>query len=220
MHNSGNLLFNQAYEKTIVLVLALLIFQYSANSQQKENGNIKTALLIVDIQDFYFPGNGPGLVNAESASLNAKEILEIFREKNQLVVHVRHKSDKGFAIHKNVEPLSDEKVITKEEVNSFQNTDLLEYLKSNNISRLVIIGMQTQMCLEAAVRAGNDFGFECIVIHDACATRDLKFNDKIVKAEDVQISTLATITGGGYGKVIDLKTFKENTDKYLQQKLD
>jgi len=220
MHNSGNLLFNQAYEKAIVLVLALLIFQYSANSQQKENGNIKTALLIVDIQDFYFPGNGPGLVNAESASLNAKEILEIFREKNQLVVHVRHKSDKGFAIHKNVEPLSDEKVITKEEVNSFQNTDLLEYLKSNNISRLVIIGMQTQMCLEAAVRAGNDFGFECIVIHDACATRDLKFNDKIVKAEDVQISTLATITGGGYGKVIDLKTFKENTDKYLQQKLD
>jgi nicotinamidase-related amidase len=160
------------------------------------------------------------LVNAEAASLNAKEILEIFREKDQLVVHVRHKSDKGFAIHKNVEPLSDEKVITKEEVNSFQNTDLLEYLKTNNISRLVIIGMQTHMCLEAAVRAGNDFGFECIVIHDACATRDLKFNDKIVKAEDVQISTLATLAGGGYGKVIDLKTFKEHTDKYLQQKLD
>ncbi len=220
MHNSGNLLFRQAYEKILVLVLALLFFQYSANSQQKENGNIKTALLIVDIQDFYFPGNGPGLVNAEAASLNAKEILEIFREKDQLVVHVRHKSDKGFAIHKNVEPLSDEKVITKEEVNSFQNTDLLEYLKTNNISRLVIIGMQTHMCLEAAVRAGNDFGFECIVIHDACATRDLKFNDKIVKAEDVQISTLATIAGGGYGKVIDLKTFKEHTDKYLQQKLD
>jgi nicotinamidase-related amidase len=220
MHNSGNLLFRQAYEKILVLVLALLFFQYSANSQQKENGNIKTALLIVDIQDFYFPGNGPGLVNAEPASLNAKEILEIFREKDQLVVHVRHKSDKGFAIHKNVEPLSDEKVITKEEVNSFQNTDLLEYLKTNNISRLVIIGMQTQMCLEAAVRAGNDFGFECIVIHDACATRDLKFNDKIVKAEDVQISTLATLAGGGYGKVIDLKTFKEHTDKYLQQKLD
>ena len=207
-------------KKALLLILALLIFQYSANSQQKENGNIKTALLIVDIQDFYFPGNGPGLVNAEAASLNAKEILEVFREMNQLVVHVRHKSDKGFAIHKNVEPLSDEKVITKEEVNSFQNTDLLEYLKSNNISRLVIIGMQTHMCLEAAVRAGNDFGFECIVIHDACATRDLKFNDKIVKAEDVQISTLATLAGGGYGKVIDLKTFKEHTDKYLQQKLD
>lgn len=220
MHKPDNLLFSQAYEKTLVLVLALFIFQYSANSQQIENGTIKTALMIVDIQDFYFPGEGPGLVNAESASLKAKEILEIFRKKNQLVVHVRHKSDKGFAIHKNVEPLSDEKIITKEEVNSFQNTDLLEYLKTNNISRLVIIGMQTHMCLEAAVRAANDHGFECIVIHDACATRDLKFNDKIVKAEDVHISTLATLAGGGYGKVIDLKTFKEDTDKYLQEKLD
>jgi nicotinamidase-related amidase len=207
-------------KKTLVLILALSIFQYSANSRQKEEGSIKTALLIVDIQNFYFPGDGPGLVNAEAASLNAKEILEIFREKNQLVVHVRHKSDKGFEIHKNVEPLSDEKVITKEEVNSFQNTDLLEYLKSNKISRIVIIGMQTQMCLEAAVRAAHDFGFECIVVHEACATRDLKFNDKIVKAEDVHASTLATIAGGGYGKVIDLKTFKENTDKYLQQKID
>jgi nicotinamidase-related amidase len=207
-------------KKTLLLVLALFIFHYSANSRQIEKGNIKTALLIVDIQNFYFPGDGPGLVNAEAASLNAREILEIFREKNQLIVHVRHKSDKGFEIHKNVEPLSDEKVITKEEVNSFQNTDLLEYLKTNNISRLVIIGMQTHMCLEAAVRAANDLGFECIVIHDACATRDLKFNDKIVKAEDVHISTLATLAGGGYGKVIDLKTFKEDTDKYLQEKLD
>lgn len=187
---------------------------------QKDEGNIKSALIIVDIQNFYFPGDGPGLVNAEQASLNAKEILAIFRENNQLVVHVRHKSDKGFDIHKNVEPLPDEKVITKEEVNSFQGTDLLDYLKSNNVSRLIIIGMQTHMCLEAAVRAGHDYGFECIVIDDACATRDLKFLDKTVKAEDVQASTLATITGGGYGKVIDLKTFKENIDLYLKQNLN
>jgi nicotinamidase-related amidase len=200
-------------------VLTLLIFPYAINSQQKGD-NIKTALLIVDIQDFYFPGEGPGLVNAEQASLNAKEILEIFREKEQLVVHVRHKANKGFAINKNVEPIANEKVITKEEVNSFQRTDLLDYLKSNSINRLVIIGMQTQMCLEAAVRAGHDFGFECIVINDACATRDVKYMDKIVKAEDVQTTILATITDGGYGKVIDLKTFKENIDRYLKQKID
>jgi nicotinamidase-related amidase len=207
-------------KRIIGLVLTLLMFQYSANSRQKADDNIKTALLIVDIQNFYFPGDGPGLVNAEPASLNAKEILEVFRENNQLVVHIRHKADKGFEINKNVEPVSNEKVIAKEEVNSFQKTDLLEYLKNNNINRLVIIGMQTQMCVEAAIRAGHDFGFECIVIHDACATRDVKFNGKIVKAEDVQTSILATITDGGYGKVIDLKTFKENTDKYLHQKLD
>jgi nicotinamidase-related amidase len=175
-------------------------------------------LLIVDIQDFYFPGDGPGLVNAEQASLTAKEILQVFRDKKQLVVHVRHKSRKGSEIHKNVEPISNEKIITKEEVNSFLGTDLLEYLRGNHINRVVIIGMQTQMCLEAAVRAAHDYGFECVVVQEACATRDLKFGGKVVKAEDVQTSTFATITDGGYGKVIEMKVFKENADKYLFQK--
>jgi nicotinamidase-related amidase len=207
-------------KKIAVFFLTFFVFQYSANSQPKGDSNIKTALLLIDIQNFYFPGDGPGLVNAEQASLNAREILEIFRENNQLVVHVRHKANKGFDIHKNVEPIANEKVITKEEVNSFQRTDLLEYLKSNNIGRLVIAGMQTQMCVEAAVRAAYDFGFECIVIQDACATRDVRFMDRTVKAEDVQTTVLATITDGGYGKVIDLKTFKENMDKYLFRKLD
>jgi len=206
-------------KKILILALSLLVVQFSANSQQKMD-NIKTALLIVDIQNFYFPGNGPGLVNAIPASLNAREILEIFREKNQLVVHIRHKADKGFEIHENVVPLSHEKVITKEEINSFQGTGLREYLESNNINRLIIIGMQTQMCVEAAIRAGHDFGFECIVIQDACATRDVTFKDKTVKAEEVQTSILATITDGGYGKVIDLVTFKENTTRYLQEKLE
>jgi len=201
-----------------ILILAVLLFQCPVYSRQ-ESEHPKTALLIVDIQNFYFPGDGPGLVNAEQAGLTAKEILQLFRDRKQLVVHVRHKSNKGFEIHKNVEPISGEKVITKEEVNSFQGTDLLEYLKSNNINRLVIIGMQTQMCLEAAVRAAHDYGFECCVIQDACATRDLKFGDKVIRAEDVHFSTLATLKDGGYGRVIEMKDFKENTDKYLFQKL-
>jgi nicotinamidase-related amidase len=203
----------------LTLILTVILFPYSVNSQQKSN-SVQTALLIVDIQNFYFPGDGPGLVNAEQASLAAKEILQIFRDKKQLVVHVRHKSAKGMEIHKNVEPLSNEKVITKEEVNSFLGTDLLEYLRSNSINRLVIIGMQTQMCLEAAVRAAHDYGFECVVIQEACATRDLTFGGKVTKAEDVQTGTFATFVNGGYSKVIEMKSFKENTDKYLFQKLD
>lgn len=186
---------------------------------QTNNESIKTALLIVDIQNFYFPGDGPGLVGAEAASLVAKEVLQIFRDKKQLVIHVRHQSAQGMEIHKNVEQVSGEKVITKEDVNSFVNTDLLEYLKNNNINRLVIIGMQTHMCLEAATRAAHDFGFECVVIHDACATKDLKFGDRTVKAEEVQTAVLAALSAGRYAKVTDLKNFRENQDNFLFRKI-
>lgn len=200
--------------KVFGTIFAIFAF-FGLASAQENPPVVKTALLIVDIQNFYFPGDGPGLVNAEQASLAAKEVLTIFRGRQQMVVHVRHKSARGFEIHKNVEPVSGEKIITKEEVNSFYNTDLLEYLRSNGVNRLVIIGMQTHMCLEAATRAAHDFGFDCIVVGDACATRDLTFGDKVVKAEDVHNSTLATIAGGGYGKVIDLKTFKADSDTYI-----
>ena len=77
--------------------------------------------------------------------------------------------------------------------------------------------MQTQMCLEGATRAASDYGFECIVVSDACATRDLKFGDKTVKAEDVQTAVLATLTDGRYAKVIDMKGFKENLDNIFHQ---
>jgi len=204
--------------KRIFTLLLFALLVSNAGMAQQKSDSVKTALLIVDIQNFYFPGDGPGLVHAEEAALAAKEVLSVFRKQQQLVIHVRHQSPKGFEIHRYVTPLPTEKVITKHEINSFYKTDLLEYLKSNGVTRMVIIGMQTQMCLEAATRAAHDFGFECIVVKDGCATRDLKFGDKTVKAEDVQTAVLATFTDGRYAKVIDLKDFKENTGKYLYQK--
>src|SRR5665647_3182548 len=116
-------------QKLSILLFAMVI-AYSGMAQQKSEP-MKTALLIVDIQNFYFPGEGPGLVHAEEAALAAREVLQIFRDQKQLVIHVRHQAKKGFEIHHYVAPLAGEKVITKQEVNSFYKTDLLEYLKDN-----------------------------------------------------------------------------------------
>lgn len=204
-------------QRYLSVLLFVFLLSNSGIAQQNKD-TMKTALLIVDIQNFYFPGEGPGLVQAGEAALVAKELLQLFRDKQQLIVHVRHQAKKGFEIHPSVSPLSAEKVITKQEVNSFYKTDLLEYLKSNGVNRLVIIGMQTHMCLEAAVRAAHDYGFECIVVQDACATKDMKFGDKVVKAEDVHTTVLATLTAGGYAKVLDFNDFKKNEAKYFFQK--
>jgi nicotinamidase-related amidase len=201
------------------LLIALFIMTSTSFSQHKDQ-EIKTALLVVDIQNFYFPGDGPGLLNAEATSLKAQEVLYLFRDHNQEVIFIRHQSEKGFEIHENVKPISGEKIITKNTINSFQDTNLLVYLKTKHITRLVIIGMQTQMCVEAATRAAYDFGFECIVIPEACTTRDLTYGDKTIKAEDVHASTLATLIGGGYAKVVDLETFAKEDEKYLYQSMD
>jgi nicotinamidase-related amidase len=169
-----------------LVIFTLLIFNLSAQQSKK-------ALLIIDIQDFYFPGGKSALVNPEKAAANAALLLADFRKKNLLVIHVRHNAEPGGKINDLVKPLQTEKIVSKDAVNCFIGTDLLDYLKTNRIDSLVICGMQTHMCVEAATRAASDLGFKCILIHDACATKDVKFEDKTVKAEDVHYSTLGTL---------------------------
>lgn len=165
----------------------------------------KTALIIIDIQEFYYPGGSSELFEPEAAGKNAQQVLEQFRRNGDLVIHVRHNAAKGGDIHKDVAPVEGEKVISKNKVNSFLDTDLLAYLKENNITDLVLVGMQTNMCLEAATRAGADYGFKCTVIEDACTTKDQKFGEHVVKAKDVHYVALATLRA--YAKITDTQTF-------------
>ncbi len=197
------------FKKTIgissVMVFLLTVFLYP--TPEKENN--ATALLLIDIQDFYFSGGRSPLENPEKASLNAQKILKKFREKGMLVVHIRHNAKSGAEIHKHVMPIQKEKVISKDNVNSFKDTDLLKYLRTHNVKQLIICGMMTHMCVEAATRAAHDFGFDCILIRDACATRDLKYGDKIINAADVHLSTLISLDGY-YAKVMNIEDYLDS----------
>ncbi len=184
-----------------LILLALITSNYSAAQ------NKSTALLLIDIQNFYFPGGKAALVEPEKAAEKAAKLLAEFRKENLPVIHVRHNSEPGGEINKMVAPSSGEQIFTKNAVSCFVGTDLLDYLKSIRVDTLVICGMQTHMCVEAAVRAAADLGFKCILIEDACATRDLKYGDKVIKAEDVHYSTLATLKS--YALV-------ETTDDFLR----
>jgi nicotinamidase-related amidase len=187
-------------------VFAVILFLAAANSPAaSQDEPLKTALLIIDVQDFYFPGGALPLVKPGAAALNIQKLLKKFRDEKKPVIHVRHLAKTGAGIHRDVEPVAGEKVISKNEVNSFKGTDLPGYLHQLKVKRLVICGMQTHMCVEAAVRAAHDLDFEVILVHDACATRDLKFNDKIIKSADVHYSTLSTL--GAYAKVLDTASF-------------
>ena len=175
-------------KRTILLLICCLAGMSLVSGQADEP---KTTLVLIDIQAFYFDTTRAPLVGREEASLQAGKILEHFRETGQEVVHIKHKG--GGEIHEYVSPLPDETVFVKEHVSCFRETPLLEHLQAEGIKRLVIVGMMTHMCVEAATRAGDDLGFETILIHDACATRDLSFEDEIIAAQDVHLSTLSTL---------------------------
>ena len=161
----------------------------------------KTALLIVDVQEFYFPGGRMQLENPELAGMNAGLLLDHFRNNEMHIYHVRHNFEPGGDIHQFVKPREGEAVFSKDQVNSFAGTGLLEMMQQDSIEQLVICGMQTHMCVEAAVRAAHDFGFICLLASDACATRALQFEEHIIPAKNVHYSTLSALQGS-YARVI------------------
>jgi len=149
--------------KKLTTIAFIIILITSVKSQSLDS----TALIIIDIQNFYFPGGAAELVEPEKAAEKAKILLNYFRENKGLVVHIKHDLSPGGEIHQLVKPLDNEKVLTKKEVNAFLNTKLNETLKQNNIEYVTLCGMQTHICLEAATRAAHDFGYKCNVIEDA-----------------------------------------------------
>lgn len=168
--------------------------------------NADQALLIIDIQNFYFEGGSVPLTGPLEAAKQARRVLDRFRERRLPVIHIRHVPASGpvtdqYAIRPEVAPLAGEKVVEKRYANSFRDTPLLELLRGLGVKRLVIVGMQTHMCVEAAARAAADLGFEVTVVADACATRPLEYGGVKVPADQVHASTLAALKGT-YAKIV------------------
>jgi len=164
------------------------------------------ALLLIDIQNDYFPGGAMELVGSSPAAAQSGKLLQAFRQKALSVIHIQHISTRpgatfflpntaGVQIHESVAPNSGETVFQKHYPNSFRETRLLEHLRENQISQLVIAGMMTHMCIDTTSRAATDLGFPCVLAHDACATRALSFNGATVSAQSVQTAFLAALNG-------------------------
>lgn len=167
---------------------------------------MSAVLLLVDIQNDYFPGGAMELNFSEEAGKRASQLLQAFRERALPVVHVRHVSNrpgatfflpgtKGAEIHELVRPLQGEQVFVKHFPNSFRETPLNGYLRGLAPERLIIAGMMTHMCIDTTVRAAAGLGFTCTLAGDACATRDLSFDGKPIPAEMVQAAFLAALNG-------------------------
>ena len=169
------------------------------------------ALLLIDLQNDYFPGGRMELEGSLAAVAKAAQALDAFRRRGLPIVHVRHLSVRpgatfflpgtpGAEIHASVAPQADEPVVEKNFPNSFRATDLKERLDGAGVRHLVVAGMMTHMCVDASVRQANDLGFRVTLLADACATRAQRFGDESVPARQVHLAFLAALNGA-YARV-------------------
>jgi nicotinamidase-related amidase len=181
----------------------------------------KRALVVIDLQNDYFPGGKWTLHGIEAAADNAARLLAAARACGDLVVHVRHEfptaaapfftpGSAGAQIHPKARNLDGEPVILKHHVNAFRETELKGLLDRHGIEEVVICGAMSHMCVDAATRAAHDHGYCCVVVHDACASRDQEFEGVVLPAEQVHSAFMAALRFG-YATLV-------STEEHLAQK--
>jgi nicotinamidase-related amidase len=177
------------------------------------------ALLLVDLQNDYFPGGAMELVGMEPAAARAAEVLAAFRRTGRPRFHVQHLAldpaapffrpdTPGVEIHQSVQPIPGEPVICKHFPNAFRDTGLLAALQAAGVEELVIVGAMSHMCIDATTRAAFDYGLQCSVLHDACASLDVVFEGAAIPAAQVHGAFMAAL-GMRYARVITVQEFLE-----------
>lgn len=179
----------------------------------------KRAIIVVDIQNDYFPGGLNPLVGIDAAAANAARVIEQARKDGDDIIHVRHEfpfpnapffnaGTEGAQINPVVAPLDGETVVLKNHPSSFHETGLGDLLRDKGVGNVVIVGAMSHMCIDATTRAAADSGFKATVIHDACATCDLEFAGEKVPAAKVHAAMMAALAFA----YADVRTTDEHLD--------
>jgi len=165
--------------------------------------NDHAALLIIDVQKA-FQDPSWGNRNNPQAEANMLRILDLCRQKDWQIIHVRHRSahqasrfyvhHEGFEPQKGFEALPEEKVIEKEVNSAFIGTELQNYLDTRQIKKVVIIGLTTPHCVSTTTRMSGNLGYQTYLVDDATAAFDLMdHRGQLIDAELIHQITLATL---------------------------
>lgn len=138
-------------------------------------------LLVVDTQKLITNKN---LYKFEEFKSNVKKLIAMSRENSIEVIFVRHddgvgneltKGNDGFEIYEEFQPADNELIFDKTVNSSFKDTGLLEYLKQKKENEIMIVGLQTDYCIDATIKAGFEHGFKMIVPANTNSTFDNKY---------------------------------------------
>ncbi len=163
---------------------------------------MKKALIVIDLQNDYFGGGNMELVNIDAALKKTNQLIKFARQQGYKIFVIQHFAEKGasfFALDTDGVEINKDLdiqggiIISKNYPNSFRGTKLSEELQANNIENIIVCGAMSHMCIDTTVRAGFDLGYKIELASDACATRDLQFKNKIIKAKDVHNSFMSAL---------------------------
>ncbi|PXX38708.1 cysteine hydrolase family protein [Undibacterium pigrum] len=171
-----------------------------------------TALIIIDMQRGMADPKS-GRRNNPAAEANIHQLLLAWRAAGRPIVHVRHMSrsptsvfwpgQAGNEFQENLLPLASEHVVEKNVTDAFVNTGLERWLHVRGIKDLVIVGVSTNMSVEATARSAGNLGFATTVVADACFSFDrLDLHGKAQTAEEVHINALSNLRGE-YATIVD-----------------
>ena len=147
-------------------------------------------LLIIDAQQELIDGNQEvsPIFNKGQLIRNINKMIEKARGVGVPVVFVRdldvaEGKGNGFQIHNEINVPTESKIFNKSATNSFYGTGLLEYLKSQHIKHIVIMGCETQHCIDSAVRTATISGFDVTLVGDGHSTlgNDVLSTEQIIK---------------------------------------
>ena len=118
---------------------------------------------------------------------NTKVIIETARMNNIEVIYVQHDDgpgtgfsvgDEEFEIAEQVMPAEGEKRYIKDINSCFGNKELVDYLEEKQENILMIVGLQTNFCIDASIKSAFERGYKVIIPEGTNSTFDNDYMDK------------------------------------------
>lgn len=138
-------------------------------------------LMVVDVQNALIKKHP---YNEKKVIENIKKLILIAREKNKEVIYVRHddgvgtdfeKGTDGWQIYNEVAPNINEYIVEKEYNSAFHKTGLREYLESEEINTIILVGLQSEYCMDATLKSAFDYGYKIIIPEETNSTFDNEY---------------------------------------------
>jgi nicotinamidase-related amidase len=172
----------------------------------------RTALIVVDVQRGFDDAGFWGPRNNTACEGKVSALIAAWRASNQPIVFVRHhwdedgsplRSDEAGSEFKDVVEGRPDLLVTKTVHSAFHGTpDLHDWLGKHEIDKLVICGIQTNMCCETTARVGSDLGYEVGFAIDATHAFDQDDHDGGTVTADELARVTASNLDPEFGRVL------------------